>query len=77
MHPGTERRHNTRLRAIFDEAFVLCTPLLDPGQGLNGHALDRQVPLRLREHLPDLRQEEVLVLSVALRAAWTRRRLGG
>lgn len=68
-----ERRQHHRVRAVFDEAFELCRPLLDPRQGIGGHALTHHVPLRLREHYPDLTQEEVLILAVALRSAWVRR----
>lgn len=68
-----ERRQHHRVRAVFDEAFELCRPLLDPRQALGGLALTHQVPLRLREHDPELTQEEVLVLTLALRSAWGRR----
>ncbi|MDM7456246.1 MAG: hypothetical protein P3W97_003030 [Tepidimonas sp.] len=71
-----QRRHH-RVRAVFEEAFELCQSLLDPSQGIAGHALLHQVPVRVRERFPDLTQEEVMVLSVALRAAWTRRRAQG
>lgn len=72
-----EQRHYHRVRAVFEEAFELCRPLLDPRQGIAGQALTHHVPLRVKEHFPDLTQEEVLVLSIALRAAWTRRRSAG
>ncbi|MDW8335464.1 MAG: hypothetical protein RMK34_00640 [Tepidimonas sp.] len=67
-----ERRQHHRVRAVFDQAFELCRPLLDPRQGIAGHPLTHQVPLRVREHFPELSQEEVMVLSMALRAAWVR-----
>jgi phage terminase Nu1 subunit (DNA packaging protein) len=72
-----DRRRHHRVRAVFEEAFERCRPLLDPHQGIAGQALTHHIPLRVREHFPDLTQEEVLVLSIALRAAWTRRRLRG
>ncbi|MEW6693805.1 hypothetical protein Tther_01394 [Tepidimonas thermarum] len=72
-----EQRHYHRVRAVFEEALELCRPLLDPRQGIAGQALTHHVPLRVKEHFPDLTQEEVLVLSIALRAAWTRRRSAG
>ncbi|MCX7815039.1 MAG: hypothetical protein N2256_06055 [Tepidimonas ignava] len=72
-----DRRRHHRVRAVFEEALELCRPLLDPHQGIAGQALTHHIPLRVREHFPDLTQEEVLVLSIALRAAWTRRRLRG
>lgn len=68
-----ERRQHHRVRAVFEQAFELCRPLLDPRQGIGGHALAHQVPLRVREHFPELTQEEVMVLTVALHAAWARR----
>ncbi|TSE18992.1 hypothetical protein Talka_01756 [Tepidimonas alkaliphilus] len=70
--PTEERRHYHRVRAVFEQALELCRPLLDPAQGIAGHALTHQVPLRVRELYPDLTQEEVMVLSVALQAAWSR-----
>lgn len=76
VRTADQRRYH-RVRAVFEEAFQLCQPLLDPHQGIAGHALTHHVPLRVREHFPDLTQEEVMVLSVALRAAWTRRRVRG
>lgn len=74
VYADDQRRHH-RVRAIFEQALELCQPLLDPRQGIAGQALTHQIPMRVREHFPDLTQEEVMVLSVALPAAWVRRRV--
>ncbi len=74
MDTSHERRQHHRVRAIFDDALALCTPFLDPAQGIAGRPLTHHVAVILREHWPDLTPEEILVMVPALQTAWRLRR---
>ncbi|TSE34917.1 hypothetical protein [Tepidimonas charontis] len=70
MNEFVERRQHLGIRAIFERAYTLAAPFLDPQQGIGGQALVHHVPLVLREHFPYLSREEILVLVPALQTAW-------
>ena len=60
-----ERRQNTNLRSIFDDACLLVAPFLDPGKAWGGAPMERLAYSTLRDRYPDLSPEEVRVLVIA------------
>lgn len=64
-----ERRRDDTLRQIFEEAYALCVPFLDPRNGIRGVPLVHQAVLALREHYPQLDMLQVYVLVQALQRA--------
>lgn len=59
-----ERRTNTRLREVFDEAVARIRPFLEPGAGWGGHSLEHLAYRTLRERYPDLDRQEIHALLV-------------
>ncbi len=79
-----DRRQQHNLRAIFEQAYSLCVPYLDPARGINGHPLTRHVGIVLREHYPALTGQDMVVLISTLQSTFRVRntavhkgRLGG
>lgn len=60
-----ERRQNTNLRRIFDEARQLIAPFLDPTKAWGGAPMERLAYNMLRDRYPDLSPEEVRILVIA------------
>ena len=60
-----ERRQNTKLRSIFDEACQLVAPFFDPGHAWGGAPLERLAYSMLRDRYPDLTPEEARILVIA------------
>jgi len=60
---SVERRTNTRLRGVFDQAYGIAFQLLDPKQpSMQNHFLR----ISLREAFPDLLLQDIAVLSAAV-----------
>jgi hypothetical protein len=60
---SSERRKNTRLRGVFDQAYGIACQLLDPKQpSTSSHFLR----IALREAFPDLHLQDIAVLAVAV-----------
>ena len=55
-----DRRTQTRLREIFEEAYVLIAPFFDPANCWSGQTLDFLAFRIMRENYPDISREEVL-----------------
>jgi hypothetical protein len=73
--PMRERRRDTALRDIFEDAYERCLPFLDPERGIRGIPLVHQAIVTLRESYPHLDMLQVYVLVQALqRTVQTRRR---
>lgn len=70
----TDRRKNLTVREIFEEAYTLCEPYLDPAKGINGQPLTRQVVIVLRETYPQLSGQDLVVLFTALQSTFRVRR---
>lgn len=68
-----ERRQNTRLRGIFDTAYVMLEPFFDPEQGWAGHSLEHLAFRILRENFSDLSSEEVHAVVVAAHRVYIER----
>ncbi|MGQ9723853.1 MAG: hypothetical protein ACUVVU_00555 [Tepidimonas sp.] len=66
-HPPTvrERRRDDTMRAIFEDAYALCAPFLDPRNGY-GIPLVHQAVVTLRERYPQLDMLQIYVLVQAL-----------
>jgi len=71
----TDRRQNRQVRDVFERAYALSLPFLDPDKGIAGRALVHHVPVVLREHFPELAAQEMMVLVGALHGAFKARRL--
>lgn len=56
---GQDRRRNTKLRGLFDTAYVMIEPFFDPAQGWGGHSLEHLAFRVLRENFSELSSEEV------------------
>ncbi len=60
---SSERRKNTRLRGVFDQAYGIASQLLDPKQpSTSSHFLR----IALREAFPYLHLQDIAVLAVAV-----------
>ena len=74
---GIERRTNTELRVIFEQAYVLIEPFLDPDSAWGGHALEHLALRTVRDNFPQLSAEQAHVLVVASVRVWRERRVSG
>lgn len=59
---GVERRTNHHLREIFDQAYRIATPLLDPNVSSTTHFLR----ITLHDAFPHLHQQDISILCVAI-----------
>lgn len=71
--PTPDRRHNARLRALFDTAYTMVEPFFDPDQGWGGHSLEHLAFRVLRENFPDLSGDEVHSMIVAAHRVYIER----
>ena len=66
--PATERRGNSRLRAVFVEACDVLAPFIDRGADRQeGQRLDHQAYQALRDRFPDLTRSDIAILVIAAR----------
>ena len=65
-----ERRHRYRLRVVFDSAFSMLEPFLDPAVGWGGLPLQHLIFRIVRENFPELTSEEVHSMINALQRAY-------
>ena len=71
--PAVDRRENTKLRSIFDTAYLMLEPFFDPDQGWAGHSLEHLAFRILRENFSDLSSEEVHSIVVATHRVYIQR----
>lgn len=71
---GGERRTNPELRVIFEQAYVLIEPFLDPDSAWGGHALELLALRTVRDNFPQLSVEQAHVVVVASTRVWRERR---
>ncbi len=69
-----ERRQYHHLREIFEDAYIIALPFLDPKQGLGGIPMVRHAYIRLREEYPELSQQEIAILVPALERVFAERK---
>jgi len=68
-----ERRHNIRLRALFEQAYELIAPFYDSEQTWAGRPLNGLAFHTLRDRMPELSETEAHLIVVAVaRARWER-----
>lgn len=72
-----DRRINTYLREIFDEAYVLVLPFIDPQQGWGGQPMTRHAYPALREAYPKLAMQDLAILVPALERVFKERSRAG
>jgi hypothetical protein len=68
-----DRRVNTYVREIFEEAYVLVLPFVDPQQGWGGQALTRHAYPALHEAFPRLDMQDLAILVPALERVFRER----
>lgn len=71
--PAADRRSNTKLRGLFDTAYVMIEPFFDPAQGWGGHSLEHLAFRVLRENFSELSSEEVHTIVVAAHRVYIER----
>lgn len=65
-YTGTERRQYVHIRDIFEEAYRVAYPLLDPAQNSSADGAPHFLRIVLREAFPSLHQQDISILSVAI-----------
>lgn len=68
-----ERRSNLHLRSLFEQAYGIAFRLLDPKQS---HMSNHFLRVALHEAFPDLHQQDVAVLAVAVERVFHERNKG-
>lgn len=68
-----DRRAHFHLRSIFEEAYTLALPFLDPKQGWGGKPMIRHAYPALREAFPQLTAQDVSMLVPALERVFIER----
>ncbi len=69
-----ERRQQHHIRDIFEQAYQIALPFMDPGQGWGGQAMARHIYPALREAFPMLAMQELAILVPALERVFEHRR---
>lgn len=73
---GKDRRGNPELREIFEQAYSLIEPFLDPGSSWGGQAMQHMALRALRDNFPQLNMDQAHVLVVAAARVFRERRDG-
>lgn len=68
-----DRRVNSYIREIFEEAYVLVLPLVDPKQGWAGQPMTRHAYPALHEAFPRLDMQDLAILVPALERVFRER----
>ena len=64
-HEENRRRHH-HLREIFEQAYQICLPYIDPKQGWNNQPMTRHAYVVLHQKYPELSMQEVSILVPAM-----------
>jgi hypothetical protein len=70
---GTERRTRQHLRDIFEQAYLISCPLLDPKQNLHTTGSAHFLRVVLHDAFPDLHQQDIAILSVSIERVFRER----
>ncbi|MBU1424005.1 MAG: hypothetical protein KKH12_03525 [Gammaproteobacteria bacterium] len=70
---GVERRTRPYLRDIFERAYEVACPLLDPEQNLHTTGSVHFLRVVLHDKFPELHQQDVAILSVAIERVFVER----
>lgn len=68
-----ERRRQHRLRALFDDAYAMLEPFLDPASGWTGHSRFHLAFRVVRTGFADLAHDEVHTLIAAIHRTYIER----
>lgn len=68
-----ERREYPYLRQIFEEAYLIALPFIDPKQGWGGQAMTRHAYPALQEAFPKLALQDLAILVPALERVFKER----
>lgn len=74
---SAERRQHLYIREIFEEAYRISLPFLDPEQGFRGVSLEHHVFVVLHEVFPLLTPYQLAVLARALERIFHERQQAG
>lgn len=79
QHEGIllERRQHFYIREIFEDAYRIALPFLDPKQGVGGVSLEHHVFVVLHETFPSLNQSHLSILVNALERIFHERNQAG
>jgi len=73
-----DRRQYHQIRGIFEEAYKIALPFIDPKQGWGGQAMTRHAYPALMEAFPMLTMQDLAILVPALERVFKERnKLGG
>lgn len=74
---GDDRRANAYLRSIFEEAYTMASPFLDPKHGWGGRPMIRHAYPALHEAFPQLTSQDIALLVPALERVFIERSKAG
>lgn len=69
----TDRRENHQLRDIFDQAYRVAFPLLDPNQSMQTGGSVHFLHVVLHEEFPALHQQDIAILSASIQRVFRER----
>lgn len=72
-----DRRRHLQLREIFENAYRVALPFIDPGQGWHGQAMTRHAYPALKEVFPNLTMQDLAILVPALERVFKARSASG
>jgi hypothetical protein len=72
-HEGAERRTHPYLRDVFERAYAVACPLLDPEQNLHTTGSVHFLRVVLHDNFPELHPQDVAILSVAIERVFIER----
>ena len=70
---GGERRQNSKLRELFEQAYALIAPFYDRKNSWFGQPQNNLAYHTLRDRLPELSEEEAHIIVQAVARAWHER----
>lgn len=74
---AVERRQNQEIRAIFEDAYSIALPFIDPKQGWGGLSMSRHAYPALKEAFPHLTMQDLAYLVPALERVFKERNKPG
>ncbi len=76
LNQQQERRVHAYMRDIFEEAYVIALPFIDPQQGWQGRPMTRHAYPALKEAFPRLDMQDLAILVPALERVFHARARG-
>ncbi|MFA7267937.1 MAG: hypothetical protein WC073_01205 [Sterolibacterium sp.] len=68
-----DRRKQLQLRDVFEDAYMLIEPFLDPANSWGGKTLEHLAFRVMREHFPQVSGDEIYAFIVAAKRVFTER----